>query len=356
MMRLLGPRFTLLALLLAAPALPFARAQAAAASQPDASLTAYRDHLEALQAVVAACRQQRTKDACNASRVGADDEVQWGSSGAVTQRAIRYDWLREVLNLVMSPAGKKKEPLKPIPVPADGAAAKPEVPVSADTLLAQAQQRLNDDLKQAGGPTVQAPEHSAERKSIATILARHEYRGVIETSAWAQFQEWLENLLARIFGHLIGFGAASPWIARLLQILLIGSLCLALAWALIRIERRSRVRLVPDAQPAAHAPSARQWQLWFQDAQQMAAQGLWREAIHFLYWASISRLESKRMWPADRARTPREYLRLFPAADPRSGNLTGLTRSFEKTWYGGREAGSADFQAALQMAAGLGVE
>lgn len=353
MMRLFGARFALfLALLLAAPALPFARAQAVAAGQPDANLAAYRNHLGALQAVVMDCRKQRTKDACSPSRVGPDDQVQWKSGSTVAARAIRYDWLREALDR----AGKKEEPQKPDPVPALPGAIKPEAPVSADTLLAQAQQRLDGDMKQAGGSAAPALEHAAERQSIAKILARREYQGVSQTSAWERLQEWFENFLASIFGHLIGFGAASPWIARLLQILLIGSLCVALAWALIRIERRSRIRLIPDAQPAVHAPSARQWQLWFQDAQQMAAQGLWREAIHFLYWAAISNLESRRMWPADRARTPREYLRLFPAADPRRGNLTGLTRSFETTWYGGREAGSSDFHAALKMAEGLGVK
>ena len=88
----------------------------------------------------------------------------------------------------------------------------------------------------------------------------------------------------------------------------------------------------------------------------MAAIGLWREAIHFVYWASIARLESKRIWPADRARTPREYLRLMAGSDPRKQSLTALTRSFERTWYGGRAAESFDFKAALELAAALGVE
>ena len=88
----------------------------------------------------------------------------------------------------------------------------------------------------------------------------------------------------------------------------------------------------------------------------MAAQDLWREAIHFLYWAAIARLESRRLWPADRARTPREYLELLPAADSRRLKLTTLTRSFERTWYGGRDASPSDFNAALKLAAELGVE
>jgi hypothetical protein len=349
MTRASGPRFLLyVVLLLAAPASPL-RAQAAGSGQSDSDLTAYRSHLQNLETVVADCRKQRTADACSAYRVGSDDNVQWKSGGAVAMRAIRYDWLREVL----SRAGRKEEPQKPAVAQTKGAA---EKPVTVDDLLAQAQQRLQDDVKQAGGASAPEPDHAAARKSITEILSRRVYRGVSQTSGWEKFQEWLENLLASIFGHLASFSKAAPWIGRALEILFIDALGIALVWALIRLERRSRVRLVPDAQPAPSAPSARQWQLWFQDAQQMAAQGLWREAIHFLYWAAISRLESKRMWPADRARTPREYLGLFPAADPRRDNLTGLTRSFEKTWYGGREAGSNDFDAALKMAAGLGVE
>jgi hypothetical protein len=62
------------------------------------------------------------------------------------------------------------------------------------------------------------------------------------------------------------------------------------------------------------------------------------------------------MWPADRARTPREYLRLLPPADPRLKNLTTLTRSFERIWYGGLEAGPSDFETAEKLAAELGVE
>ena len=105
--------------------------------------------------------------------------------------------------------------------------------------------------------------------------------------------------------------------------------------------------------PAPEAASARDWQLWMADARQAAAAGLWREAIHFLYWAAISRLESKRLWPADRARTPREYLALVAAEDSRRDSLAALTRSFERTWYGGREAGEEDYRAAEALASGL---
>ena len=190
---------------------------------------------------------------------------------------------------------------------------------------------------------------------MKSILAQRAYQSVASQSALAKFREWLGNLLDKIFSGLIRFGAHAPWIAWLLRILLLVAICTALVWFLLRIERRSRIRLIPDVEPAPGAPSAREWQLWLRDAQAMAARGLWREAIHFVYWASIARLESKRLWPADRARTPREYLALLAATDPRKPNLTELTRSFERTWYGGRAAQASDFNAALEQAAALGV-
>ena len=123
---------------------------------------------------------------------------------------------------------------------------------------------------------------------------------------------------------------------------------------LLRLERRWRVRLVPESiGPAPGAASARDWQLWLADARRAAAAGRWREAVHFLYWAAISRLESKRMWPADRARTPREYLALVAGDDPRRAALAALTGDFERIWYGGRAAGEGDYRRAEEVAAGL---
>lgn len=333
---------------------PLACAQPAApvnAGSAAANLATYRDHLQALEALVVNCRKLRTPEACNPSQVGADDSVPWPAGGAIAQRAIQYDWLRQLLQHAAAKGG---------PTPASGlnldVRGSQTPPVSVDELLNQAQQRLEGDLRQAGGSSPQAQPYSAERQSLGAILARREYRGTAQISAKERLQEWLENLIERILEKLIGIGARAPWLGYLLEGLLVAALATALIWALIRLEQRARVRFTPEVERAGAAPSAREWQLWLKDAQAMAAQMRWREAIHFLYWASISRLESMRLWPADNARTPREYLRLLARTDPRLSNLTALTRSFERTWYGGREAHSADFQAALEIAAALGVE
>jgi hypothetical protein len=326
-----------------------AQTSAAGGDWRDVSVDEYRKHLVDLYQIVDACQKQRRAEVCDSRKVSWDDRVKWPADGASTQREIRYDWLRFALDQA---AGKKQNQVE-IGVGTRAAKAPQADP---STLLAAARGRLSDDWKQAGGLTEAAPSRTAEQKSLTAILARREYQGVTDVSARERFLEWLENVLENILARLVRFGSRSPWIAFALRTLLLIALCVALVWALVRIERRSRIRLAPEPPLIAGSPAAREWRLWLADARAMAERGLWRDAIHFLYWASISRLESKRLWPTDRARTPREYLKLVPVADSRKPVLTSLTRSFERTWYGGREARDSDFNAAVKLAAELGVE
>ena len=60
--------------------------------------------------------------------------------------------------------------------------------------------------------------------------------------------------------------------------------------------------------------------------------GEWRDAIHLAYWAGISFLERQGFWKPDRARTPREYLRLSLRSEYRE-TLRALTQIFELAWY-----------------------
>ena len=76
-----------------------------------------------------------------------------------------------------------------------------------------------------------------------------------------RLREWFDNLLDKFFSGLVRFGSHAPWIVWLLRILLIVAVCTALVWFLLRIERRSRLRVVPEIEVAAGAPSAREWQL-----------------------------------------------------------------------------------------------
>ncbi len=324
----------------------------------DVNLAQYRQHLGELHGVVAACAVQlklkttppANENACDPERVGSDDRVE-GLAGAGSQpREVRYDWLRAVL----SAAGKKASVATPFVLGAHATTMDKQPETSA--LLNDARQRIEMDERQAESPVAENPAYTEQRKSLDAILARSEYKGVTEVTVQDRLLEWLDNVLNALFTRLARMGARVPWIGTLLELLLLAGALTGLILLLVRLERNARVRLVPDIETPPGAPSAREWQLWLKEAQAAAAAGAWREAIHSVYWASISRLESGRFWPADRARTPREYLGLLGGGDPRKPTLTALTRNFERTWYGGREAAAADFNAAMHLAAELGVE
>jgi hypothetical protein len=353
------------ALLVLLAAVPHARAQQFPSNVGwrDVNLAEYRQHLEALDSVVADCQAQlktsksrpADNNACDPDRVGPNDRVQVPGAAASQAREIRYDWLRTVLKH----AENKDSTGQPVVVGApSGAKSQPK---SASDLLNDAHQRLQMDERQAesalaASPANANPSYIDHRKSLDAILAQHDYQSASKVSLRDRFLEWFYNLIDRLLMGLAGLGARAPWVARLLEGVLLGGIGIALIWFFIRIERSARVRLVPDVERAPGSPSAREWQLWIKDAQAAAANGLWREAIHSVYWASIARLESGRLWPADRARTPREYLGLLRVNDPRKATLTALTRSFERTWYGGRDAAADDFNSAMALAAELGVQ
>lgn len=199
-----------------------------------------------------------------------------------------------------------------------------------------------------------APDYAQERATLKQVLAGRDFRGLESHKVRDSLLEKLGNWLNQFFENLSKLHGSSEWVGRVIVWGFILAGCVGLAWGLLQLERRWRIRLVPESEsPAAGAASARDWQLWLADARSAAAAGQWREAIHFVYWAAISRLESKRLWPADRARTPREYLALVTAEDPRRAGLATLTGSFERTWYGGRTAGESDYLQAEKLADGL---
>ena len=342
----------------------------------EASLAGYRQHLVELSAVVEACAKARDKKACAPALVGENDRVLLANPQE--RRLVRYSWLRELLlqaqtkdeipegaqdnkgnksqnNQEGSPADKAKQKAGGgvAEVPAKEST-RPRKPTTSE-LLQAAQARLTQDIAQAdslaAGPPTAAAEHAQERETMRQVLSGRDFRSLEPPGRRDSILEKLSDWLNRILEGLGKLHANSEWVGRVIVWGFILATCVGLVWGLLQLERNWRIRLVPESDgPAAGAASARDWQLWLADARRAAAAGEWREAIHFVYWAAISRLESKRLWPADRARTPREYLALVTAEDPRRAGLATLTGSFERTWYGGRTAGENDYAQAEKLA------
>jgi hypothetical protein len=313
----------------------------------------YRRHLVTLQQLTQACAQARDLKTCDPTLVGPDDRVPASAASSADPRLIRYGWLRILFSRAEEADAAQRAPDSG---GLSGSARKSllEKPPTTSQLLVDAQARLAHDRAQAnrgGGPL---PSHREERDTMNEVLAGREFSNLQPATESDTALEKLGNWLNRLFARFDKLRARSAWVGRTLVWGFFGAIALGLAWGLLRAERRWRIRLVPASTGLTPgAVSARDWQLWMADARKAAGDGQWREAIHFLYWAAIARLESRRLWPADRARTPREYLALVAPDDPRQSGLASLTSSFERTWYGGRGASESDYRRAEALAASL---
>jgi hypothetical protein len=319
----------------------------------DASLEGYRKHLSELIPLVQACAQARDLKNCDPLLVGPDDRIPLGNGANADRRLVRYGWLRVLFSKAEEPdePATKSDRAQKNPSPfASAQAAQP----TTSQLLQAAANRLASDLAQASRSLLTASTHTPERAIMQEILAGRDFRNLEQPSVRDSMMEKVGNWLNRLLERATRLRARSAWIGRLLVWAFFLAVCVGLVLFLLQLERRWRVRLVPESRaPTPNVASARNWQLWLEDARLAAASGLWRDAIHFVYWAAISRLESRRLWPADRARTPREYLALVAPEDPRRAGLATLTGTFERTWYGGRAAGESEYRRAEELATSL---
>lgn len=196
-----------------------------------------------------------------------------------------------------------------------------------------------------------APEIASRRSLLDSILARREFRNVRGQTWLDRLKQRLTELLIRLLGRMFA-SSAIPVISDILVYGLIGLAVLALAYWMYRSVRNS-ARL-ETIMPVSVPVSAKEWPIWIAQARAAAAGGQWADAIHLAYWGGISFLEAQGSWRADKARTPREYLRLLPATSSHQPTLRALTIRLEGVWYGMRTADADGFQETLAELERLG--
>jgi hypothetical protein len=186
---------------------------------------------------------------------------------------------------------------------------------------------------------------------LSSILSRSEFSGVHGPSLWDRFKQRVTDFLLHLLGRLVS-SSSIPMISDILVYSLIVIAVLAVGYWLYR-SLRDGTRLetiMPNVLPV----SAKEWPLWLAEARAAAARGEWRDAIHLGYWGGISFLEAQGAWRPDRARTPREYLRLLPASSAHQPALRALTMRLEGVWYGMQVAGADGFEQTLAELERLG--
>jgi len=193
---------------------------------------------------------------------------------------------------------------------------------------------------------------SSSRQKIDEILARREFRNVHRPSMKETLLGKLYRRLARLLGRIHLQKGAFNVIQIMVYLLVGAALLLLVFWTLNRFRRKADE--APPREIIPFSPSAKSWRAWLGEARNSAEKQDWRNAIHLAYWAGISFLESGGAWKPNRARTPREYLRLLSTRNSNYPSLSALTRKFEIVWYGDRPAGQQDFQETLAQLEKLG--
>jgi hypothetical protein len=214
------------------------------------------------------------------------------------------------------------------------AAVKPNILANAGTRLKA--MRVEADLYEQPGRA-----DDATRKRLDEILRAREFDRVRGPTALdllkQRIQAWIGNLLRKIDPKI-------PDVEDLGQWFVWGMITLAAAIAGVWLYRVSQQNMGTGTREILpFMPSARNWREWLSDARARAAKGEWRDAIHYGFWAAVSRLESEGVWPPDKTRTPREYLNAIPGSNLSKETFAAMTGKFEASWYGSRPTTEVDF-------------
>jgi hypothetical protein len=212
-------------------------------------------------------------------------------------------------------------------------------------------ERIKGLCREIDGFEKPAADVSAQRADLNAILGRPEFHGVHGPTRLDRLKQWMLSNLLRLLGRAFG-SSAFPTISRYFVYGLSALALVALAYFVYRtmVRGTDAERITPADLPV----SAKEWAIWLAEARSAAAKHQWRDAIHLAYWAGIAFLERQGMWRPDRARTPREYLRLLSVSSEHRETLTALTRTFELAWYAKRDADEHTFAETLQALEKLG--
>jgi uncharacterized protein DUF4129 len=219
-------------------------------------------------------------------------------------------------------------------------------------VAAELESRLNT-LQQAADELGSSETKSAKRaeEKLQHILGRSEFQEAAGPSAMdrlrAQINRWIFEHLLRLLSRLHisrRTGNYFSWGVIVLAIV-------AVFYVLYRWLSQSTGEVKFKAETEPMTSDVRHW---LQEALKAAERGDYREAIHCGYWASVARLEEMRVLPRDRARTPRESLRLLEHNPREQGVLQTVTRSFEPIWYGYRPASHEEWAATKEQLEKMG--
>ena len=167
------------------------------------------------------------------------------------------------------------------------------------------------------------------------------------------FFEWLGDVLepvGKFLAWIGGFLPEAPY-ARILMWTVIIAIAAVLLWALYNrfVHGEWRLRL-PRLAPAANieleeewAPDAAPVRSWLEEAEALARQGRYAEAIHHLLFRSIEDIARRRPNLVRPALTSRELAAAGAVPERARALFAGIARLVERSLFGGRPVGERDW-------------
>jgi hypothetical protein len=203
-----------------------------------------------------------------------------------------------------------------------------------------AMRKAATDLENAAGEEDHGP---TARARLEQILRRREFANASGPSQaellMARIGQWIIERLVWLFTRLHLSASTGNFLAWAVVALAFLVLCYWVWQSLARAFRSVEA-------PAVKAPAPETARLWAKDALAAAERGDYREAVHCAYWAAVTHLEGMGLLKRDRARTPRESLRLLEPHPAEQTLLRDFTQRFELIWYGYRPASADDWSGA----------
>jgi hypothetical protein len=181
--------------------------------------------------------------------------------------------------------------------------------------------------------------------------------------AWLQaVGRWLRDLLApvgRFFRWLGSLIPDAPY-AKALFWTLLAAVLLAIGWAVVQRVRSGEWRLprfrrkpMAEQEEEAWTPEAAPARAWLEEADRLAADGRYAEAVHHLLFRSVEDIGRRRPHLVRPALTSRELARAAVLPPAVRDLFADIARLVERSLFGGRAVALADWQAARAAYADL---
>lgn len=187
-----------------------------------------------------------------------------------------------------------------------------------------------------------------EKQKLSEILGREEYQKPPEQTE-SQFEKWLTSIADWIASFFpkprassgTGFAGLQSF-SYVLRIVLIGIVLLLLLFGLYKLvghlfpnlERKKREKREDRVVLGETIGADQSAETLFDEAEGFARSGDLRMAIRKGYIALLCELSDRKVIGLQRHKTNRDYLRDVRSNGGLHTNMSGLTNSFERHWYG----------------------